>query len=209
MADQHNSNIPALTNQVAEDIPDIKENLEFHKDAFQRLIETWSDTDNSSAKMNTAAGFSDGTYNYEFPTNGVGASSVIMLGTSSTIVWMYLNTAPPGWKVITTGSDTILAVSDTAAGGLAYDDDGGNPGGTWTQPNHTHTGPSHTHTGTTDIEAADPVEQGAGAFQAASDNHTHTFTSAAGGTGNTGGGATANTWRPSASIGKLFQLDTA
>ena len=38
MADRHNDNIPALGNQIASDIPDIKENLEWHKDILQMLI---------------------------------------------------------------------------------------------------------------------------------------------------------------------------
>jgi len=37
MADKHNDNIPNLANQIAEDIPDIKENLEFHLDLFQNI----------------------------------------------------------------------------------------------------------------------------------------------------------------------------
>ena len=37
MVDIHNDNIPALGNTIAADIPDIKENLEFHKDAFQQI----------------------------------------------------------------------------------------------------------------------------------------------------------------------------
>jgi len=45
MADQHNPNIPVLTNQVANDIPDISENLEFHKDVFENFINEWSNTD--------------------------------------------------------------------------------------------------------------------------------------------------------------------
>jgi hypothetical protein len=115
MADQHNSNIPALSNQVAEDIPDIKENLEHAKDSFERVFKVWSTSagGNASAKFNPAVGFNDGTYNYEFPTNQIAASSVIMLGNASTIAWFYLNTAPPGWKVTTTGKGTVLSVSDT------------------------------------------------------------------------------------------------
>ena len=46
MADKHNDNIPAVGNEIAADIPDIKENLEFHKDAFQNFCKGWS---NSSA----------------------------------------------------------------------------------------------------------------------------------------------------------------
>ena len=37
MADQHNANIPAMANQISADIPDIKENLEWHKDVLQML----------------------------------------------------------------------------------------------------------------------------------------------------------------------------
>ncbi|MHC4748397.1 MAG: hypothetical protein ACYTFW_00850 [Planctomycetota bacterium] len=37
MADQHNSDIPAMGNQISADIPDIKENLEWHKDVLQML----------------------------------------------------------------------------------------------------------------------------------------------------------------------------
>lgn len=44
MADQHNDNIPAVGNNIADDIPDIKENLEFHKDVFQNFCTTWSNT---------------------------------------------------------------------------------------------------------------------------------------------------------------------
>jgi len=38
MADQHNDNIPAVGNLIANDIPDIKENLEWHKDLLQMLV---------------------------------------------------------------------------------------------------------------------------------------------------------------------------
>jgi len=44
MADQHNSNIPAMGNQISSDIPDIKENLEYHKDVLQNFVNAWSDT---------------------------------------------------------------------------------------------------------------------------------------------------------------------
>ena len=47
MADQHNDNIPALSNQIVEDVPDIKENLEFHKDVFQNFVNSWSNSDSS------------------------------------------------------------------------------------------------------------------------------------------------------------------
>ena len=111
MGDQHNANIPAMGDQISADIPDIKENLEFHKDALERILQTWSDSDNSAQKLDSGVGFNDGTYNYEFPTNQIAAHSVIMLGNASTIAWFYLNTAPPGWKALTTGADMVLGIS--------------------------------------------------------------------------------------------------
>jgi hypothetical protein len=226
MADQHNQNIPAVGNQISADIPDIKENLEFHKDAFQVIFETWSDSDNSSAKINTATGFYDGTYNYEFPTNGVAGDSVIMLGDSDTIIWMYLNTAPPGWKALSTGADSLLAIS---GGTAAYNVNGGNggTGDTWTQPNHTHTMGTHQHVwyNYTANESESYASGGAGLdIQVTLDNGGIRANAQGAGNanlldrdyytnlvdpGDTAGSATANTWRPLASVGKLFQLDTA
>ena len=241
MADQHNSNIPALTNQVASDIPDIKENLEFHKDAFQLLFETWSDTDNSSNVIDSALGFSDGTYTYDFPTNGVAGNAVIMCGNSSTIVWMYLNAAPPGWKVTATGKDTVLAVyadsGDYAVAGGSAD-----TSATWTidglsgtgESAHTH---SHSHVWYDYVAGTStPDNTGAGVGLGTIDDGTKNTGKQyipIGQTGTTTGGdsspsadmatdtdATAGSshthtitqdasWRPKASVGKLYQLDTA
>ena len=47
MADQHNDDIPALGNAIAEDIADIEENLEYHKDVFQKITTGWSNTSTS------------------------------------------------------------------------------------------------------------------------------------------------------------------
>lgn len=44
MADQHNDNIPAIGNQIASDIPNIKENLEYHKDIFENFVGLWNST---------------------------------------------------------------------------------------------------------------------------------------------------------------------
>jgi len=43
MADQHNANVPAVGNTIAADIPDIKENLEWHKDLLQMIL-GWKDS---------------------------------------------------------------------------------------------------------------------------------------------------------------------
>ena len=86
----------------------------------------------------------DGSHKAAFPTNGVGADAKIMTGDSNTILWMYLNTAPPGWKVVSGVSDVNLAV---AGGADAYNVDGGNVAGE-SYANlkaHTHSTPAHTH----------------------------------------------------------------
>ncbi|MBW1939426.1 MAG: hypothetical protein JRI67_11835, partial [Deltaproteobacteria bacterium] len=58
MTDQHNPNIPAAGNVIADDVVDIKENLEFHKDCFQAICSGWSD--NSTASLLVYA-FASGT----------------------------------------------------------------------------------------------------------------------------------------------------
>lgn len=222
-----NNTSPAVGNQISADIPDITENFAHLKSGFVRIFQdTWSDSDLSGFTLDSAVGFSNGTRTFDFPTNGVGQNAIIMCGNSSTIAWFYLNTAPPGWKVLSTGADSVLAIS---GGSAAYNVDGGNGGSgdTWTQPNHTHTGPSHNHkwydrnaTPTTHqsydsggssvdftIESTDST--GMTATSGTGSRLTKDFYTENEGTGNTGNGATANTWRPLASVGKLFQLDTA
>jgi hypothetical protein len=44
MADQHNDDIPVATNTLASDVPDMKENLEWHKDVFEVITGNWSNT---------------------------------------------------------------------------------------------------------------------------------------------------------------------
>ena len=157
---------------------------------------------------------------------------------------MYLNTAPPGWKALSTGADMVLGI---AGGAAAFNVNGGNPDSvaTWvisgltadahthtgaahthTGPSHVHSSPVHSHTGTTNTETVSGVNV---ASDGGTDSHTHTFTtddSSAADTGAEGTGATGSTtpgasaaasatgvtasgaWRPKASVGKLFQLDT-
>jgi hypothetical protein len=44
MADQFNDSIPAVTNQITEDIADISETLGYIKDVFQAFTNLWSNT---------------------------------------------------------------------------------------------------------------------------------------------------------------------
>lgn len=212
-----NNTAPAMGNQVSADIPDITENFAHIKSGLVRIFQTaWSDSDLSAHVLDSGVGFSDGTYTYDFPTNPtIAANSIIMLGNSDTVVWMYLNTAPPGWKALSTGADMVLAV---AGGSKAYDVEGGNPDddATWTISGLSSANdscPNHTHTISTDLTG--------GAYIATIDLGTGSATSSAlahdhgGATGSDGADTHNHTisqngnWRPKASVGKLFQLDTA
>lgn len=211
--------------------------------------------------------FSDGSNTITVPTNGMSACK-LMVGDSNTIAWFYLNTAPPGWKVLTTGADTVIGVAATSytssgttdgttadklvdsgadfvtdavavndivfnttdkttayvtaiddlntlsissdifvsgegyrVGGLCAD--GGYAAGSWQQPEHTLTiaeMPAHTHT----VWPATALGGGSGSAVYVSPGASTT--------GSTGGDGDHNhglSYRPSASVGKLFQLDTA
>jgi hypothetical protein len=222
MADQFNDSIPAVTNQITEDVSDIAESLGYLKDCFQKILgSTWSNVDTTGFKLLTTVGFSDGTYAYTFPTNPSAglAAAKFMLGNSNTVIWMYLNTAPPGWKALSAFGDRVLGL----VGGTGYYNvAGGQLDGlqSWnisglTADAHTHTGPSHTHTGTTGNDqnpSAGIIAGVSGA--AASTTHQHAFTTDAGGTGataaaNANGVTASGAWRVPAALGKLFQLDTA
>lgn len=157
------------------------------------------------------AGLNDGTYDIDIPTNGMAAAK-FMLGDSNTIIWFYLNAAPPGWKVLATGADSTLAIS---GGTGAWNINGGNIAGTAFDDLE-----AHTHTYTDVVTHVHPAEHG-------------NFVTTDGGTKNVPGGATfgisdsytgapagavatgttdasnITEARPTAAVGKLFQLDTA
>lgn len=173
------------------------------------------------SKLN-ATTFNDGTQDISFPTNGMAAAK-FMLGDSNTIAWFYLNAAPPGWKVLATGADMVLAV---AGGSQAYNVLGGNPDSvaTWARgdctlttdeiPAHTHgSAGNHTHNvaigsgsgGLSKIKFSAEYSGETTQANAAQSNGAHEHSSVGGGTGHNHG----STWRPKASVGKLFQLDTA
>ena len=141
---------------------------------------------------------------------------------SGTKMLFYADSAPTGWTIDTTPNDGLCFITK---GSGASGETGGaaHSSGTWTQPNHTHTGPSHTHSTSTEhthrifnyvadnayqsdgstTEALTQVATGSGGvYGFADDTHYYaqdatagTVTSA-GGTGATGGSASANTWRP-------------
>ncbi|MHC4639665.1 MAG: hypothetical protein ACYTBV_19530 [Planctomycetota bacterium] len=151
-------------------------------------------TRDNASKFN-ALSFHNSSVEIAWPTNNLDSGSPkLMVGDSNTIVWMYLNTAPPGWKALATGADMVLAV---AGGSDAYNVNGGNPDSeaTWTISGLT--ADSHTHS----LSGAQDVTWGGG--------QNYRITSLT-----TGGPSVATVssnagWRPKASVGKLFQLDTA
>jgi hypothetical protein len=136
--------------------------------------------------------FMTSIYYATFPTNGITTDAVIMTGDSNTITWFYLNAAPPGWKVLATGADTVIGV---AGGSASYNVNGGNPdsSATW----------EFDITLPADASWGDAVgDTTAGMLSVYATGYTWCYNA-------TRTFQSAGTWRPKASVGKLFQLDTA
>ena len=192
---------------------------------FQSGPQDLSSTANPTFVRPVVTGLNDGTNNVDIPTNGMAAAK-FMLGDSSTIVWFYLNTAPPGWKVTTTGADTVLGVSDkdVGDGGGDYDVEGGNPdtAASWdidglSADSHTHTVDIWTSNKTGSILSEGSttrtrfLDDSSVAESVSSLSTTDTAVGKRETTavGSTQGISSDSTYRPSASVGRLFQLDTA
>ena len=131
-------------------------------------------------------------------------------------LWLYEDTAPTGWTIVSV-TDAVLAVK---GGTQAYNTTGGNTAGTWTQPDHTHTIPDHWHDlpfGRPDgdyglyadqdqrIGADIVVERGYGVGSTGSWTVPSYRTYGTDGGGTTGSSATANTWRPYATVGIIVE----
>lgn len=119
-------------------------------------------------------------------------------------LWIYANTAPTGWNIISGTTDALIACK---GGSNAYNTTGGQQRGTWTQPNHNHTGTNHNHTTNWPISgwsaSGESQNQPAAITGGTSNNQlvTRTFTSSSNGTGATGNGATTATYRPKVNLG--------
>jgi len=130
-----------------------------------------------------------------------------------TPMWIYANVAPTGWTISGATGDNLLAVK----GGSTYTAGGAQAGG-WTvtglssvnesvhkhtgashvhtMPTHVHTGPSHTHlvSGSTNTFGSGLRDEGSGSNTCTpAHSHSMSFTSGAGGTGNTGATDPGNT----------------
>jgi len=210
-----NNTAPAVGNQITADIPDITENFAHLKSGFVRIFQdTWSDSDLTDDKIDTTVGFNDGTYNYEFPTNNIDAHAKIMIGDANTVLWMYVTAANgcQGWKVQSSGGGNLLAIGYAAA---QYDstNDGSASSGGWARGDCTLTAaqsgvPAHTHT----IPGRTTTQDAAAAYvQSVNNAGTSTnITSAANAAANAASAHNhANTWRPTANVGRLYKLDEA
>ena len=131
-------------------------------------------------------------------------------------LYLYENTAPTGWSIVAV-TDKVLAVK---GGSDAYNVNGGNTAGTWTQPSHalitaelpihTHTigsGGSHTHQVSAYAAGIDGTGWGTASASSSSvtsdsgGSHTHTA-------GNAGSGSSHNhgsTYRPAAAVGVIVE----
>jgi len=129
MADQHNDNIPNAANVIAEDLVDIKENLEFHKDCFQAITTGWANDSTAALRI--------------FPQN-----TVVLFGNKS---------APTGWTKKTTWTDGAMIVVSSDADGTALDSGGAvkaqvahtHDPGTFAGPSHNHQWYDYTDLSTT------------------------------------------------------------
>lgn len=130
-------------------------------------------------------------------------------------IWLYRNNTVDGMIIDTTVSDRVLAVK---GGSNAYNVNGGNAGGTWTQPDHAHAAGAHTHPLSASgnaVAQTDGMTFPANLQTGITDNtseptHTHSVSvtgTATAGSGNTGNGATASTYRPAAAVGTLQRPD--
>jgi hypothetical protein len=152
--------------------------------------------------------------------NQANTSWVVFPFPAETKMYFYQNTAPIGWSIVSV-TDKLLAVK---GGSAAYNTTGGSTAGTWTQPSHVHATQGHVLT-----RAEMPVhhhkyrkapedyqshysypsgDRWGGGRKGG--NNTNTSNTGGGGShshGNTGGSATASTWRPYAAVGIIAEKD--
>jgi hypothetical protein len=92
MADQHNDDIPVATNTLAADVPDMKENLGWHKDVFEVITGNWSNvsTDNivPSREVHTISSASSETVSGIEPS-GIRRLTLIVDGTYAWIRFLF------------------------------------------------------------------------------------------------------------------------
>ena len=159
---------------------------------------------------------------------------ISLLGDASQKMWVYRNDTCEGWVVDSSVTDRVLAFK---GGSNAYNVNGGNPGGTWTQTSHTHPAGSiltaaHVHqvyednlgaSAATTYDSSGNAQTLPGAANQYAQARIVRTTIASVGigdlytqvqpatatTGTSGNGATASTYRPAAAVGTLQYPNTA
>jgi hypothetical protein len=154
----------------------------------------------------------------------------LLPGDANQKIWIYRNDTVEGMVVDSSLTDRVIAIK---GGSQAYDVNGGNVAGTWTQEQHAHAGPNHNHkwyldkgdaaTAKTYNSAGSEINVSRGNYS--SGNYIPCNNGATGterlkgagaldplytekaGTGSTGQGGTPNTWRPAAAVGTLQRPD--
>lgn len=138
---------------------------------------------------------------------------------AATHIFFAQATPPTGWTIDTAHKDNVLACKSDSGDYSVIGPNKGQYG--WSQPNHVHTGPSHNHrwsynglytynisgsgvafgsytTKSTNLMLTRGVTDGDGWYR----NSEILYTNNAG-SGNTGGNATINTYRPYATVGVI------
>ncbi|MFH1376880.1 MAG: hypothetical protein ABIH25_04550, partial [Candidatus Woesearchaeota archaeon] len=124
----------------------------------------------------------------------------ILIGDASAKFWMYRNSTSPGFVIDATVTDRVLAFK---GGTAAYNVNGGNQAGTWTQPGHTLSAgemPAHTHTYNQPYMSGGSYDYNAGANWGPSGTST-------GSAGSGGSHSHGTTYRPYAAVGTLQYPD--
>ena len=150
------------------------------------IPDSWLSCDGSAISRTTYAGLFAAIGTIWGTGNGV---TTFNIPDSAGKAIVGVSTTDGDFDLADTGGAKTYDVSHTHTGG-SHTHTGGSH--THTGPSHRHTGGSHTHTGTTGNENSPNVIGATGTAQYSGD-HTHNFTTNAGGTANTGYQGTGNT----------------
>lgn len=178
MSQTWDASAPVKTNDWDDDILAMKNKFDSLQSSFSGtsaptspvIGQLWADTTDDIMKVRNFAG------------TGWDAS---LHGDSSCKIWIYRNDTNVGMVIDATVSDRVLAIK---GGSNAYNVNGGNTAGTWTQTANTWTTQTSTADVTINIGAATDVS---------TDGHNHSVTA----------GAQSGVWRPAAAVGTMQYPD--
>jgi len=135
-------NVPAVANQIATDLIAMNANWE---EVVAQIAAKVNDTAYAASWDAVVDVAPSKNAVYDKIQAILTASENLLIATTGTKMWFYQNVAPTGWTIDSTPADAVLAVK---GGTQAYNVNGGNQAGTWTQSSHTLTTadiPAHDH----------------------------------------------------------------